>query len=158
MEANRSGKLGICFVATTPAENDTFAPRAATTPTRSTDAPGRTTTMATPMAAATPTTTSRRRITWPVTTQVMNPTSSGWTPPIDAATPPGSRYTATISRGKNSPKLHAESRTSCRHCARPGHGAARQRAMATRTRPAGSSRDQATSSGRPSGNSSVTVT
>ncbi|MEM8904352.1 MAG: hypothetical protein AAGF02_11670, partial [Actinomycetota bacterium] len=25
MEANRSGKLGICFVATTPAENDTFA-------------------------------------------------------------------------------------------------------------------------------------
>ena len=79
-------------------------------------------------------------------------------PPTAAATPPGSRYTATTSNGKKTAKLKPAS-TAVRHQSPPLGRHRETTAPATSsTSPAGTTRIAATSSGRPAGSSSVIVT
>ena len=89
--AMRFGGVGNRFVSTTPIANDTLAPNAASTPIGSMSAPGRITTKLTPTTATTPTARSIVRGRRPELIHVRPATSSGWMPPIAAATPPGNR-------------------------------------------------------------------
>lgn len=89
--AMRFGGAGKRLVSTTPMANDRLAPTAASTPTGSMSAPGRTTTRVTPSAATQPTTRSSRRGRCRETIHVNVATRTGWSPPSAPATPPGSR-------------------------------------------------------------------
>ena len=145
-------------MSTTPNANDTLAPTAANSPTASNPAPGRITTKATPSAATDPTASSSGRGRRLTTTHDSAATRSGCSPPAAAATPPGSRYTATASSGKNNPKLNTASRPVRRHSAPRGRQREPSAPTLISTTPAGSTRIALTSNGLPSGSNSVMTT
>ena len=156
--AMRFGGAANRFVSTTPPANETLAPTAASTPAGSRSASGRTTTSPTPSAAMHPTVSSIARGRLPVITLVKAATSSGCSPPTAAATPPGKRYTATTSSGKKMPKLKAASTPVRHHSAPRGRQRETNAPTTSSATPDGTTRIDATNSGRPSGSNSVTVT
>ena len=156
--ATRWDGAGNRLVSTTASENERLAPTAAATPTGSIVASPRSTTIATPSAATTPTAVSTSRGRRPTTAHAQRATSSGCRPPVDAATPPGSRWVATTRSGKNAPKL-ARATAVVRHQSAPrGRHPVTIVARPASSTPAGATRSAATVSARPGGSNSVTVT
>ena len=104
---------------------------------------------ATPSNAAPPIAASIGRGRRPAINHDSADTRRGCNPPAAAATPPGSRYTATASSGKKMPKLNNAKVAVRRHSTPCGRQRDAIALPATNASPAGSTRMAATNSGRP---------
>ena len=126
-------------------------PRAAATPTASSlawDCSTSSATPASPTAAVTILLAVRRS---PIQREAITATSKGWTAPMVAATPPGSRWAATKSSAKNTPMFSAPRRDAFHHQEPCGS----RRVARNRRSPAGSARMAAARNGLSGGKSSV---
>ena len=138
--SRRAGRTAPGSASSAPrrSANETLAATAASTPTGSMSAPGRTTIEPDAERRRRRRSTSSRRAGRRRTTSHDRPaTSTGCRPPAAAATPPGSRYTATIRSGKNSPKLHSASSAVRPHSAPRGRHRDVDRPATTSSTPAG---------------------